>query len=37
MIGYFETEFPYFLGSTNSRPTTVNIELLSTLVFKVII
>ena len=37
MIGYFETEFPYLLGSTNPCPTAVHMEHFSNSVFKVLI
>ena len=37
MIGHFETEFPYLLGSTNPCPTAVHMEPFSTSVFKVLI
>ena len=37
MIGHFETEFPYLLGSTNPCPTAVYMEPFSTLAFKLLI
>ena len=37
MIGYFETELPYLLGSTNPCPTAVHMEHFSISVFKVLI
>ena len=37
MIGHFETEFPYLLGSTNPYPIAVHMEPFSTSVFEVLI
>ena len=37
MIGHFEKEFAYLLGSTNPCPTAVHIDPFSTSVFKVLI
>ena len=37
MIGHFQTEFPYLLGSTKPCPTAVHMKPFSTSVFKVLI